>query len=88
MAKRSRAKECLELVHTNMYGTFSVHSWGAYGYFITFNDNYSRFGLYMGDLMPWIHSLNLRWDRITCQVYTKSFRLDQGNMSSKFDFFH
>ena len=44
MTKRTRAKECLELVHTNMYGTFNVHAWGGYGYFITFSDDYSRFG--------------------------------------------
>ena len=44
MTKRSRANECLELVHTNMYGTFSVHAWEGYGYFVTFCDNCSRFG--------------------------------------------
>ena len=43
MTKRTRAKECLKLVHTNMYGTFSVHAWGWYGYFIIFSDDYSRF---------------------------------------------
>ena len=44
MTKRTRAKEYLKLVHTNIYGTFSVHAWGRYGYFITFSDDYSRFG--------------------------------------------
>ena len=44
MTKRTRAKECLELVHTDMYGTFSVHARGGYGYFITFSGDYSRFG--------------------------------------------
>ena len=44
MTKRTRAKECLELVHTDMYGTFNVHVWGGYGYFITFSDDYFRFG--------------------------------------------
>ena len=43
MTKRTRAKEYLELVHHNMYGPFSVHSWGGYGYFINFSDDYSRF---------------------------------------------
>ena len=43
MTKKTRVKECLELVHTNMYGNFSVHAWGGYGYFITFSDGYSRF---------------------------------------------
>ena len=44
MTKRIRAKECLESVHTNMYITFSIYAWERYEYFITFNDNYSRFG--------------------------------------------
>ena len=44
MTKMTRPKECLELVHTNLYGTFSIHEWGGYGYFITFSDDYSRFG--------------------------------------------
>ena len=44
MTKKTRPKEYLELVHTNMYETFSVHAWGGYGYFITFSDDYSRFG--------------------------------------------
>ena len=56
MTKRTRAKEYLQLVHTNMYGTFSVHAWEGYGYL---------FG-----------------------IYTKSLRLDQGDMFSKFVFFH
>ena len=43
MTKKTRVKECLELMHASMYGTFSVHAWGGYGYFITFSDNYSRF---------------------------------------------
>ena len=43
MTKRTKTKECLELVHTNMYGTLSVHAWGGYGYFITFSDYYSKF---------------------------------------------
>ena len=28
--------------------------------------------MYIGDLMPWIHSLNLRWDQITYWVYIPS----------------
>ena len=39
-----RAKEYLKLVHTDMYGTFSVYASGEYGHFITFSDDYSRFG--------------------------------------------
>ena len=43
MTLRTRAKECLKFVHTDMHGNFSVHTWGGYGYFITFNDDYFRF---------------------------------------------
>ena len=42
--KGHRAKEYLELVHTNVYGTFGVYTWRGYGYFIFFIDEYSRFG--------------------------------------------
>ena len=34
----------MELVHTNLYEPFNVHVWAEYGWFITFNDDYSRFG--------------------------------------------
>ena len=44
MTKWTKAKEYLELVHTDIYGTFNVHAWGGYGYFITFSDDYSKFG--------------------------------------------
>ena len=44
MTKMIRAKEYLKLVHTDMYGTFSVYASGEYGHFITFSDDYSRFG--------------------------------------------
>ena len=44
MTTQTRAKECLELVPTNMYGTFSVYVQGSYAYFITFSDDYYRFG--------------------------------------------
>ena len=43
MTKSTRAKKCLELVHTDMYGTFSVHVWERYVYLIPFSDDYSRF---------------------------------------------
>ena len=43
-AKGVRAKECLELVHTNMCGLFNVQACGGYEYFIIFTDDYSRYG--------------------------------------------
>ena len=44
IAKGYRANECLESVHTNMCGPFNVYAWGGQEYFITFMDDYSRFG--------------------------------------------
>ena len=44
MTKETKAKECLELAHIDMYETFSVHAWEGYEYFITFSDDHTRFG--------------------------------------------
>ena len=50
MTKRSftskgvRAHECLDLIHSDVCGPFSVHARGGYEYFITFTDDYSRYG--------------------------------------------
>ena len=43
-AKGYKANECLELVHIDLCGLFNVHAWEGYEYFITFTDDYSRFG--------------------------------------------
>ena len=49
MTKRSflamgfRAKEPLELVHSDVYGPLNVQAGGGYEYFITFIDDYSRY---------------------------------------------
>ena len=86
MTKRIKAKECLELVHTNLYGTFSVHAWGEYGYLITFSDDYSRFGDKRSDALDTFIELKAKSDNLF-DIYTKSLWLDQGDMSSKFDSF-
>ena len=44
MFKRLEPKKCLKLVHIDKYGTFSVYAWREHEYFVTFNDEYSRFG--------------------------------------------
>ena len=50
MTKRSfsekgyRAKETLELVHTDLCGPMNVKARGRYEYFISFIDDYSRYG--------------------------------------------
>ena len=41
--KEVKAKECLELVHTNMCESFNVHVHREYEYFITITDDYSRY---------------------------------------------
>ena len=43
LLKEFRAKECLELVHTNVCKLFNVLSRGEYEFFITFTDDYSRY---------------------------------------------
>ena len=39
-----RAKEVLELVHTDVCGPMNKLARGGYEYFITFTDDYSRYG--------------------------------------------
>ncbi|KAH9698582.1 hypothetical protein KPL71_024056 [Citrus sinensis] len=43
-AKRVRATVPLELVHTDVCGPINVQDRGGYEYFITFTDDYSRYG--------------------------------------------
>ena len=89
MTKRTRAKECLGLMHTDMYGTFNVHVWGGYGYFITFSVDFSRFGYVhrKSDDLDTFIEFKARLDNIL-RIHNKSLQLDQGDMSSEFDFFH
>ena len=43
-AKGYRATKPLELVHTDVYGPMRVQARGGYEYFVTFTDDYSRYG--------------------------------------------
>ena len=43
-AKGNRATVQLELVHTNVCGPMTIQAKGGYEYFITFTDDYSRYG--------------------------------------------
>ena len=43
-AKRYRATKPLELVHTDVCGSMRVQARGGYEYFVTFTDEYSRYG--------------------------------------------
>ena len=84
----TKTKECLELMHTDMYGSFSVHAWGGYGYFITFSDDYSRFGHVHRrfDALGTLIEFKVYLDNLL-GIHMKSLRLDQDDMSSKFDSF-
>ena len=88
MTKRIRAKECLELVHTDIYGTFSVHACGGYGHFIICSDDYSRFGHVhrKSDALDTLIEFKTGLDNLL-GILTKSLQLDQSDMSSKFDSF-
>ena len=43
-AKGQRAKEPLQLVHSDVCGPMSVQARGGYEYFVLFIDDYSRYG--------------------------------------------
>lgn len=43
-SKGLRATHVLELVHTDVCGPFNIQARGNYEYFVTFTDDYSRFG--------------------------------------------
>ena len=43
-AKGRRAQDFLELVHLDVCGLLSIQARGGYEYFITFTNDYSRFG--------------------------------------------
>ena len=43
-AKGHRGNELLELVHSDVCGPMSIQVRGGYKYFITFTNDYSRFG--------------------------------------------
>ena len=44
LAKGERSKEPLQLVHSDVCDALSVQARGCYEYFITFIDDYSRYG--------------------------------------------
>ncbi|KAL8120252.1 hypothetical protein AgCh_017415 [Apium graveolens] len=43
-AKGNRAKQLLELVHSDLCGPMNIQARGGYEYFVTFIDDYSRYG--------------------------------------------
>ena len=72
-AKGYRAKEVLDLVHTDLCGPMSTSARGGYEYFIIFIDDYSRYGYIYRcttSLRPLINSnsLRLKWRTIEVGV--------------------
>ena len=43
-AKGYRAEDVLELIHSDLCGPMSTQARGGYEYFVTFIDDYSRYG--------------------------------------------
>ena len=43
-SKGNRAKEPLELIHSDVCGPINIQARGGYEYFVTFTDDYSRYG--------------------------------------------
>ena len=89
MTKKTKTKEYLELMHTNTYRTFSIHSWEGYEYFITFSDDHTRFGYVYkkSDASDKFFEFKVGLNNLL-GIHTKLFRLDHGCMLSKFDSFH
>ena len=71
-AKGRRAQELLELVHSNVYGPMSIQARGGYEYFITFTDDYSRFG----------YAYLMKWKSETFEKF-KEFRAEVENQLGK-----
>ena len=85
-----RAKEVLELVHTDVCGPFKIEARGGYSYFITFTDDLSRYGyLY---LMKHKHESFEKFKEFKAEVEKKTgkgiktLRSDRGGeyLSTKF----
>ena len=67
-AKGRRAQELLELAHTDVCGPMSTQAKEGYEYFITFTDDYSRYGyVYL-----------TRWKSETFEKF-KEFRVEVEN---------
>ena len=83
-----RTKECLALVHADMYWSFGVHTWGGYGYCITFSDDYSRFGYVYrkSDALNKFIEFKAKFDNLLGK-HIKVLQFDWGDKTGKFDSF-
>ena len=72
-AKGYRPKEVLDLVHTDLCGPISTSARGGYEYFVTFIDDYSRYGYiylmhHMSETLRNSKSLRQKWRIIEVRV--------------------
>ena len=81
-------KECLELVHTQIYEPFCVYIWKVWvlDHFI---DKYSSFGYIdrKSDAFDKFIKYKSELDNLL-GTHIKTLRLDWGNVSNRFDHFH
>lgn len=78
ITKGYRAKKCLELMYHDVCGPFNFHACKEYEYFITFIDNYSRFG--------YIYVMHRKFDAVNELIEFKEKLENQlGKISWHFD---
>ena len=65
MTKKTKVKKCLELVHIDMFKLLVCMHGESMGISSLLVMITLGLDMYIGDMMPWIHSLNLRQDQIT-----------------------
>ncbi|PKI51479.1 hypothetical protein CRG98_028190 [Punica granatum] len=90
VGQMERAKEVLELIHSDVCGPFSEMARGGYSYFIIFTDDYSRFGYVY--LMKYKHESFEKFKEFKAEVEKqkgnsiKTLRSDRGGeyMSTEF----
>ena len=81
-AKGRRAQDLLELVHSDVCGPMSTQAKGGYEYFITFTDDYSRYGYVY--LMKWKSEAFEKFKEFRAEVENqlgkciKAIRFDRG----------
>ena len=88
-----RVANVLDLVHTDVYGPFSIMSCEGFHYFITFTDDYSRYGYV--HLMRYKSESFERFKEFKAKVenqigrHIKAFHSDRGGeyMSTEFELF-
>ena len=80
--KGYRTKDLLELVHSDVCGPMSIQAGGGFEYFITFIDDYSRFGYVY--LMKWKSETFENFKEFRAEVenqlgkHMKAIRFDRG----------